>query len=761
LSPLSGPFDRARAERAILAYLGRSDYRPIPLRELLHRLHAPREARPLVRVLVKELLREGKLVRQRGDRLAAAPSSDEVRGLLERHRDGYGFVIPEDGGPDVFIPPRGLGRAFHGDQVVARVIQRRGGRSEGLIVDLLERRSRRVFGVFRARDGGGTVLPYDAGGGGPISVPGSFRMGAGDGEAVEVEVLRPPLPGRPAEGKVLEVLGRPEAPGVDAEIVARKHGLALEFPGDVLEEAARLPAAVPEAEAGSRERFDDPEPVTIDGETARDFDDAVSVSELPDGGFRLFVHVADVGHFVVPGSTLDQEAKERGTSVYFPDRVLPMFPERLSNDLCSLRPGEDRLVQSVVMELDSEGRLRKTRFADGMIRSAARLTYTQVAELLEGRRRPAGVPARLVPMLRVADRLRRKLEERRRARGSVDFDLPEPTILLDVEGVMTGIAVRERNPAHRMVEEFMLLANEAVAGYLDGRNAPCLYRIHERPDPEKMEALATFVSGFGLSFPGDQDAVQPDDLRRLLEAAEGRPEYPVVAQVALRSMKQARYSPENIGHFGLAAPIYCHFTSPIRRYPDLVVHRLLRACRWKRLDRLQRLGDDLERLGEDCSRRERNAESAERELLEWKKIAFMRGREGETFEGIVTGVAAFGLFVQLSETLVEGLLRVERLGRDRYTFHEKRLELRGAGTGRAYRIGDRLRVAVDRVDAVLRRVDLSPEAVEEAHQGVSRKAAASRPARSRTPAGRTKGKEGGGRGPRAAGGSRAGRRPRK
>ena len=699
--------DPAVAEKAILEYLRREDYRPLPLRELMHRLHVPGDVRPSVRRVVKGLIQDGKIARVRGNRLAASTAGQTIRGRLERHRYGFGFVVPEDGGRDVFVPPRAMGEALHGDIVAVRITGRgREGKLEGSIVEILDRRSRRLLGLFRSHQRGGEVDPFDPVVSVPIHVPGAFASGARDGDAVTVELMSASVgDGRPT-GKVVEVLGPVDAPGVDTLIVARRHGLAMEFPEEALRAAAALPQAVPPAEARRRERFEDPAPVTIDGETARDFDDAIAVAELPRGGFRLWVHIADVAAFVPTGSPLDREARARGTSVYFPDRVLPMFPEALSNDLCSLRPGEDRLVQSAILDLDAAARVRSVRFADGVIRSAARLTYTQVAAVLDGTKRVAGVPAAVVPMLQVADRLRDLLERRRRARGSVDFDLPEPRILLDVEGAMTGITIEPRNRAHRMIEEFMLAANEAVAGFLERKEAPCLYRIHEAPDPLKVEALQTFVAGFGLEMPVDPMHVSPADIQRLMDLAEGRTEYPVIAQVALRAMRQARYSEENVGHFGLAAEVYCHFTSPIRRYPDLMVHRLLRGVRAGTPDAVARDAEDLRTLGELCSRLERVAETAEREVLDWKKIVFIRGREGESFDGIVTGVAPFGLFVQLTENLVEGLLRTETLGDDEWDHIEGRQEIRGRRTGASFRLGQRLRVVVRRVDVVLRRVDL-------------------------------------------------------
>ncbi|HEX6852427.1 MAG TPA: ribonuclease R [Candidatus Polarisedimenticolaceae bacterium] len=702
--------DREAAAAALLAYVQSESYRPLSLREILRRIDVAREDRPEIRRAAKDLLQDGRIAKTRDNRLIPSTSGGLVRGRLQMHRDGYGFVVPEDGSPDLFIPPKRTAGGMGGDVVAARIV-REGpkGEREGEVVSILDRRSRRVVGLFRERDRAGIVVSFDPTNPLDVHIPGAFRMGAKDGEAVTVEVLRGTSPWGRAEGKVLEVLGRPDAPGVDTEIVARRHGLSMAFADETLEASQALPDAVPREESERRERFDDPAPVTIDGETARDFDDAIAVQELHGGAFRLFVHIADVAWFVAPGDPLDREARARGTSVYFPDRVLPMFPEALSNDLCSLRPLEDRLVQSAVLDFDPQGEPAGVRFADGVIRSAARLTYGQVGEFLDSGRRSAAIPAKVAPMLLAADRLRVLLEARRRARGSVDFDLPEPKILLDVEGAMTGIRIEERNRAHRMIEEFMLAANEAVAGLLERHEAPCLYRVHEAPDPLKVDTLREFASGFGIDWKVDPERVRPRDLQRLVDAAAGRPEERLVASVALRSMKQARYTAANTGHFGLAAPVYAHFTSPIRRYPDLVVHRALRALRHRRRAALAQLAADLEKLGEDCSRLERAAEAAEREVLEWKKIAFLAGREGEAFDGVVTGVARFGLFVQLTESLVDGLVRAESLGDDRFEYVESRQELRGSRSGAAFRLGDPLRVVVAKVDTVLRRVDLVPE----------------------------------------------------
>jgi ribonuclease R len=567
-----------------------------------------------------------------------------------------------------------------------------------------------LLGVYQLSGKGGMVVPFDSADGPSMPVPAAARHGAAVGDAVVVSVIRAGRSGEP-EARVTEVLGPVDAPGIDVQVVARRHALRREFPEEVRIAAARIAGTISAKELAGRERFDDPAPVTIDGETARDFDDAVAVAEAPGGGFRLFVHVADVSHYVKPGDTIDHEARLRGTSVYFPDRVYPMLPERLSDDLCSLRPGEDRLVQTAVIEFDRRGQVVSTRFADGVIRSAGRLTYTQVADLLDDGGERAPLSREVATMLRRAEVLREHLETRRRARGSIDFDLPAPTILLDVEGAMTGIKIAPRNRAHRMIEEFMLAANEAVATWMSEHKTPCLFRVHEDPDPLKIEGLEAFATSLGLRFKTGREGVRPGDIQRLLDSAEGHPAFPVIAQLSLRSMKQARYLPDDAGHFGLAAPHYLHFTSPIRRYPDLVAHRALRAARHRAKAAVR---GDLEALGESCSKLEREAEAAERELLEWKKVKFLRGRVGEAFDGIVTGVARFGLFVQLDGGIAEGLVRIERLGREWFEFDPVRHELRGAQTGVSHRLGDAMRVCVEKVDTVLRRVDLGPIEVRKA-----------------------------------------------
>ncbi len=723
---MSKPADRRAPRAAILAHVESAGYVPKAQRALFHELGLSRSERGPYREALDRLVEEGRVELLSRGRVAPADAG-VAEGVLKRTGEGHGWVSPGGGRPAVFVPAEKLEGTLSGDRV--RVDAGRSGRSgrDAGRVRVVEKRRREVVGVLARRDGRWTLRPFEPGIG-DLRVPPRKTAGAGEDDVVLARVEETPEGEREGKAAVLEVFGPFGDPGVDVRVVVERFGLRTEFPRPVLAEADRLPARVGPAAKKRRERFDDPAPVTIDGETAQDFDDAIAVRRLPGGKFRLWVHIADVAHFVRPGSELDAEARRRGTSVYFPGTVLPMFPEKISNDLCSLRPAVDRLVQSVVLDLDAEGRTVAFRHADGVIRSAARLTYAQVAEVLEGSHHVAGVPRETVDMLRDANRLRRILERRRRRRGSVDFDLPRPAILLDVEGEMTGIRIEARNRAHRLIEECMLAANEAVAGHLEAAGRDCMYRIHEEPDPAKIDALVEFAGGLGAKPPKGKEAPGPGWIADLLDRFADEPEREVLQQMALRAMKQARYSMDNRGHFGLAAPVYCHFTSPIRRYPDLVVHRLLRRVRGT---------EATEELAESCSRLERNAESAERELLAWKKAAYIAERLGETFVGVVTGVAPFGAFVQLRENLVEGLVRVEALGSDYWELDEARHRWVGRHTGRRIGLGDELTVRVDRVDRVLRRVDLSvPEA----------RPASAGPARSRgAQQGRRGGRRGGGR----------------
>jgi ribonuclease R len=525
--------------------------------------------------------------------------------------------------------------------------------------------------------------------------------GAHDGELVQARIVTWPTEERPAEARVEHVLGSPDDPRVQTEAVIRAHGLPLEFPAPVAAAARRLPTGLPDAELRGRTDLRALPLVTIDGENARDFDDAVLV-EARGGGFRLTVTVADVAHYVRDGDPIDREARARGTSVYFPDRVIPMLPEALSNDLCSLKAEHDRLVQAVRIDLDPTGRARGVEFHDAVMRSAARLTYTEVARVLaEPQAGTPGIPARLLEPLRHAERLAALLLARRRARGAIDFDLPEAEILLDLRGKPEQIVRAERNVAHRLIEECMLAANEAVARELMRRDLPGLHRVHEPPDPVRIHDLTRFLEGFGLRLRLERGKATPGAFQRVIDTVEGRPEARLVHSVLLRAMQQARYAAEPLGHFGLALDAYMHFTSPIRRYPDLVTHRLLRFARTGR----GRVPEDLVAIAEESSRRERVAVDAEREIVQLKRVQFMQDRVGQTYDGVVSGVTGVGFFVELHDVFVDGLVHVGTLGDDFYEHDEMRHLLRGRRTRRVFRVGEPVRVTVAGASVERRQID--------------------------------------------------------
>jgi ribonuclease R len=636
-----------------------------------------------------------------------------VNGLLQVNPRGFGFVVPASGGRDLFIPPNGIGDRRDGDRVEARIVRvQSDGRLQGELLRVVERSRRRIVGVYRAvRGGGGVVEAWDRRFDGGIVIPSGEGGGAADGLAVGIELVQGAEEGRPALGRVVEVLGPADAPETELRAVIRKYGLREQFPADVMDLAARAPEAVSDAEIRGREDFRALPIVTIDGETAMDFDDAVLARRAADGTYELQVHIADVAHYVRPSSPLDREALERATSVYFPGFCLPMLPTRLSNGICSLNPGVDRLVLSCLMTLDARGEVTGYRLAEGVIRSAARMTYTEVAAILT-----TGDPATvarhrdLVPHFRVMEELCGVLNAQRRRRGSIDFDLPEPEVILAATGEMTGILALERNIAHRIIEEFMLAANETVARHLFTARVPALYRVHERPDPRRLEEFDATAQAFGYQLPRPFTSIEPGALQALLERAHDRPEERFLATSMLRSMKQARYSEKRDIHFGLASSCYTHFTSPIRRYPDLVVHRLVkRLLRGGPLTAPERGGFE-ESLPETAARssfRERAADAAENELIQRKKIAFMAARLGEEFEGFICGVEPSGVKVELRDLFVEGVVAIESLHDDRYHYVERRRVLRGERGGRVLALGDPVRVRIDKVDQARLEIDMA------------------------------------------------------
>ena len=699
----------------LLARIRKTLDHPATVRELLQQLRLPPAQRSTLRRRLAALVDAGKLIKVRGNRYGQPDRMRLATGRVQVHPRGFGFVTPEhpldgvDG--DLYIAGANLNQAMHGDRVVARVETRRGAdRSEGRIVRILERAAERLVGRYDIDESGlAYVVPFDRRLIMDVHVPRQESASAAPGEMVEVEITRWPTATRNPVGSVTEVLGDVAAPGVDARLIIRKHQLPDEHGPAALAEARRAGQRVRPRDKQGRRDFRRWPTVTIDGESARDFDDAVTIERLSNGNFRLGVHIADVAHYVREESALDAAALRRGTSVYFPDRAIHMFPEPLATGLCSLRPQVDRLVQSCLMEIDARGAVRRYELHDGVIRSDARMTYTEVNAILTGNDSALrGKYRRLVPRLELMAELFEALNGRRRARGSVDFDLPEAELLMDDEGRVEAIVAAERNLAHRLIEEFMLVANETVAHHLEKNGMPALYRVHEAPDPAKVGEFEAFAASLGFSLGATGEHVTPGHFQRLLRRVHGKPEERPLAFLMLRTMQLARYDAANLGHFGLGAEAYAHFTSPIRRYPDLVVHRALRELRASPpdTDRRERWKEDLPELARRTSALERRAEEAEREVVQWRKVRFMAEKVGDEFSGYVIGVTAFGLFVELTEHFVEGLVHISSMADDYYRYLDGQHALRGENTKKVYRLGDPVRVQLVKVDRERRQLEL-------------------------------------------------------
>jgi ribonuclease R len=678
------------------------------------------EAEPFERRL-EAMERAGQVMRNRKGALCVVEKLDLVRGRVEGHPDGFGFLIPEAGGPDIFLGPKQMHKVLHGDRAMVRITGAdRRGRPEGKIVEVLERGARKVVGRLHVEHGIPFVVAEDRRLSQDILVPKDQTANARPGQVVTVDIIEPPNEHAQPIGRVVEVLGNYADPGMEIEIALRKHDLPHAFSREAERQADRFPPRVQARDLAGREDLRELPLVTIDGETARDFDDAVYCEEIPpipplkkggargdlpgkgrQGGFRLWVAIADVSYYVRPGDALDREALERGNSVYFPRRVIPMLPEALSNGLCSLNPEVERLCMVCEMAVGARGDIGEYRFYPAVMRSAARLTYNEVWAILEN---PRGTGARgrraLVPHLEELHRLFQVLAKARAKRGAIDFETIETEMVFDAHGKIERILPVKRNDAHRLIEECMLAANVCASDFLREHGQPTLYRIHEGPTPEKLAALREFLAEFGLHLSGG-DEPHAKDYAALLEKVRDRPDAQLIQTVMLRSLSQAVYSPENVGHFGLAYESYTHFTSPIRRYPDLLVHRAIKAV----LAGGRYSPGDWKQLGAHCSMTERRADDATRDVQTWLKCYFMQDRVGEAFAGTVSGVAPFGLFVALDEVYVEGLVHVSELGADYYQHDAARHMLVGERTRRSFRLGDRLRVRVVRVDIEAAKVD--------------------------------------------------------
>ena len=678
--------------------------RPLLFREILRRLDLRKENRQRAKELFRDLAEEGKIVRIRGNRYGLPSKMNLVVGKVKCHPDGYGFVIPEsEGEEDIFISPRNLQESMNGDRVVARVESVRRKGKEGKVIRILERGFHKVVGKFMKAKHYSYIIPEDERILQEIYIPEGETKKARPNQMVVVEITRYPTERARPEGRITHILGYPDDPEVEPQIIIHKYDLPHRFSSTVLKEARGIPLTPSLNDYRDRVDLREIPTFTIDGENARDFDDAVSIEDERDGGMKLYVSISDVSHYVEEGGALDGEAFVRGTSVYFPDRAIPMFPPELSNEVCSLRPRRDRLTVTVELRYDAKGEEKGVRFYPSVIRSDERLTYTIVKKILmdedaELRKRYHHLLPSLERMAFLSQRLRKKRMER----GAIDFDLPEPEIILNLQGDTEEVIRAERNLAHQIIEEFMIAANEAVAHFMEGSGFPSIYRIHEPPAREAIDEFRRFVSHLGYKMRKDSDH-SPKELQRVLLEMKGKSEERVVNNILLRSMKWAKYAAKNLGHFGLASEAYTHFTSPIRRYPDLIVHRLLKKVLSKKEVTISE--EQLAKKADHLSHRERVAMEAEREILDRYRVRFMKEKIGEEFEGVISGVTAFGFFVELKDIFVEGLVRVTSLHDDYYQYHENRYYLMGERTHRTFRIGDEVKVRVDRVDVERRHID--------------------------------------------------------
>ena len=676
---------------------------------------------------LRAMERDGQLVYTRRGAYAPVDKLDLIRGRVSGHRDGFGFLIPDDGSDDLFLSPAQMRLVFDGDRVLARVagVDRR-GRREGAIAEILERAHEVLVGRFFEESGIGRVVADNPKIQQEVLVAPGKQAGAKHGQFVQVRIEQWPSNFRQAQGEVTEVLGDYMAPGMEIQVALHSYGIPHVWPEAVEKEAAKLSPEVAERDKQKRVDLRHLPFVTIDGEDARDFDDAVYAEPVAGGGWTLYVAIADVSYYVKVGSALDEEAAKRGNSVYFPEQVVPMLPEVLSNGLCSLNPQVDRLAMVCIVDLSAAGKMTGYRFCEAVIHSHARLTYNKVSQLLEHPDSTEAAQLRsqlpqVTPHLEELYRLFKVLLKERTVRGAIDFETQETRIVFGADRKIVEIRPTERNDAHKLIEECMLCANVATAAFLQQHEIPALYRVHDSPPPAKLEKLMGFLGEMGLTLYRGKGDPTPKDFLRLLDAVRERPDFHLIQTVMLRSLSQAVYSPENVGHFGLNYEAYTHFTSPIRRYPDLLVHRAIRGLiRSKRQsEHVVRVGaaalpkariypydeEHLERLGEDCSMTERRADEATRDVVNWLKCEYMRDRVGETFPGVITAVTGFGIFVELTDIYVEGLVHVTGLPADYYHFDPVHHRLAGERTGRSFRLGDSVQVRVARVDLDERKID--------------------------------------------------------
>lgn len=700
---------KERKER-ILAYMESEGYVPIKRRDMRAMLSVPQEDREKFENLINELIAEGRVFETKKGKLASPKDLQMATGTFIGHARGFGFVTPDAGGEDIFIPASETMGAMQKDRVLYKMLHKaeKGKKADGVIVRILERGQQRIVGTFEAGSKGyGFVVADDKKIAKDIFISRENTKGAVTGHKVVVEITDYGEDRRNPEGKVIEILGHINDPGVDILSVIRRYELAVEFPEEVYAEIEHLGTEVAEADKKGREDLRDLLTITIDGADAKDLDDAVSLKRLGNGNFELGVHIADVSHYVRENTALDKEAYARGTSVYLVDRVIPMLPHKLSNGICSLNPHVDRLALSCLMEVNGRGEVVSHRILESVINSDYRMTYTAVREILEDRT-PALLEqyAEILPMLEDMEELRQILGEKRRKRGSVNFDLPESKIILDENGKPIDIKPYEKSIATNMIEEFMLVCNETIAENSFWQEMPFMYRSHQEPDEDKLEKMEQFLRGFGYYLRKKDGEIHPRELQKVLQKAEETDEERIITRMVLRSMMQARYTAENGGHFGLAAKYYCHFTSPIRRYPDLEIHRMIKKMLHGELDEKASVyyRRKMPDWAKHCSKQERVAEDAERDTDALKKVEFMEDKVGQIYEGIISGVTNWGIYVELPNT-IEGMVALSQMDDDYYEFDEKKMLVFGKRTKKSYRLGDKVVVSVAKVDRMMGTID--------------------------------------------------------
>lgn len=690
------------------------EYKPMRFKDIVALLQVPKEAKNDLKELLDQMISQGKIVLDGGGRFKL-PGDDVKTGTFSGTQRGFGFVILEGEAEDIFIPENATNGALHGDKVMITInSEQTGRRKEGAIISIIERGRTEIVGTFEKSKNFGFVVPDSQKFGRDIFIPKEQTKGAVTGHKVVVKITNYGDASSSPEGKVIEILGHINDPGVDIMSVVKAYDLPVDFPEDVMRVLDYVPEEIDSDEIKNRMDIRDIQTVTIDGEDAKDLDDAISISKEGDL-YHLGVHIADVSHYVKEGAALDKEALRRGTSVYLVDRVIPMLPHKLSNGICSLNPGVDRLALSCFMDIDAKGNVVGHKIAETVIKSDRRMTYTNVAKIVEGTEEEVIKEYEdLVPMFHLMQELAEVLKDRRHKRGSINFDFPESKIIVDKQGKPIEIKPYERNKATKIIEEFMLIANETVAEDFFWQEIPFVYRTHDNPDDEKIKKLAIFINNFGYSIKVGNEEIHPKELQKLLIKIEDTPEEALISRLTLRSMKQAKYTVANTGHFGLSAKYYCHFTSPIRRYPDLQIHRIIKENLTGKISeaRISHYERILFEVANHSSKTERRADEAERDVEKMKKVEYMMDHVGEIFEGVISGVTNWGMYVELPNT-IEGMIRVSELKDDYYIYDEERYQMVGEHTKKVFKLGQMVKVEVVNADKLQRTIDFALAEVEE------------------------------------------------